>query len=204
MFKLLNCRQKEGREMSILDEAIKFAVHAHEGQYRKSEGLPFILHPLEVAAIASSMTNDLEVLSAAMLHDVIEDTQVQTDTLKEMFGEEVFYLVMAETEEKYKGLPAENTWKRRKEEAIEALRNNTDRRVKILWVADKLSNMRSFCRQYKKIGDALWDNFHMKDKSLQRWYYYEVIGATEELREYHAWRELKELADFVFEGVRYE
>lgn len=188
--------------MSVLDKAITFAVQAHEGQYRKNEQMPFIMHPIEVAAIVSTITSDEAVLAAAMLHDVIEDTQVSANILGEIVGDEVLSLVLSETEEKYRNLPASETWKRRKEESLVELRNSTDRRVKILWVSDKLSNMRAFCRRYKKDGDALWQDFNMKDKSQQCWYYTEVLKATEELKEYHAWQELKELVDFVFEGVQ--
>ena len=185
--------------MSVLDKAITFAVQAHEGQFRKNEGMPFIMHPIEVAAIASTMTNDEATLAAAMLHDVIEDTQISVEIMEEMFGEDVLSLVLAETEEKYRNLPAEETWKRRKEESLNVLKNSTDRRVRILWVADKLSNMRAFCRQYKRVGDELWNSFNMKDKKLQHWYYSEVVRATEELKNFHAWQELKELTEFVFD-----
>lgn len=186
--------------MSILDKAISFAVQAHEEQYRKNEELPFIMHPIEVAAIASTMTSDLDTLSAAMLHDVIEDTQISEEIMEEIFGRDILYLVLTETENKYRNEPAEDTWKRRKEESLNVLRNSTDRRVKILWVSDKLSNMRAFCRQFKRVGDAFWQDFNMKDKSQQCWYYTEVLKATQELEQYHAWQELKELIEFVFGG----
>ena len=87
------------------------------------------------------------------------------------------------------------------ERALNVLKNSTDRRVRILWVADKLSNMRAFCRQYKRVGDELWNSFNMKDKKLQHWYYSEVVRATEELKDFHAWQELKELTEFVFNNT---
>ena len=54
--------------MTILDEAILFAAEAHSGACRKGSRVPYILHPLEAAAIAAAMTDDLEVLAAAVLH----------------------------------------------------------------------------------------------------------------------------------------
>lgn len=57
----------------MIDKAIEFAVRAHEGQYRKGSMRPYILHPIEVADIVSAMTDDVEVISAAYLHDTIED-----------------------------------------------------------------------------------------------------------------------------------
>ncbi|MBR3396594.1 MAG: bifunctional (p)ppGpp synthetase/guanosine-3',5'-bis(diphosphate) 3'-pyrophosphohydrolase [Lachnospiraceae bacterium] len=188
--------------MTIFDEAIIFAVKAHEGQLRKNDSMPYITHPIEVAAITSTITNDVVTLSAAMLHDVIEDTIITEEELERQFGKEVCELVLSETENKHYELPAEATWRQRKEESLKVLRNSTDRRVKIVWVADKLSNMRAFTRQYKRVGDSLWQNYNMKDKSQQHWYYSEVLKATEELREYYAWRELNELVGFVFEGKK--
>ena len=57
----------------MIDRAIAFATQAHEGQVRKGTSRPFILHPLEVGKIVASMTEDQEVISAAILHDTIED-----------------------------------------------------------------------------------------------------------------------------------
>ena len=58
----------------LLNRAILFAVRAHDGQRRKGGNIPYILHPLEAAAIAATLTEDEEVLAAAVLHDVVEDT----------------------------------------------------------------------------------------------------------------------------------
>ena len=55
----------------MLNKAIQFAANAHAGQLRKGTRLPYILHPMEAAVIVSSMTQDLELISAALLHDTI-------------------------------------------------------------------------------------------------------------------------------------
>ena len=55
-----------------LTAAVAFAARAHEGQTCRSTDAPRIVHPMEVAAIAATMTSDHEILAAAMLHDVIE------------------------------------------------------------------------------------------------------------------------------------
>ena len=57
--------------MTLLDEAIRFAVQAHSGQPRKGTNMPYILHPLEAAAIVATMTDDLEIIAAAVLHDLV-------------------------------------------------------------------------------------------------------------------------------------
>lgn len=57
----------------MIDRAAKFAEQAHKGTHRKGTRIPYIVHPLETALIASMLTNDEEILAAALLHDTIED-----------------------------------------------------------------------------------------------------------------------------------
>ena len=59
----------------MIDRAAKFAEQAHKGAHRKGTRIPYIVHPLETALIASMLTNDEEILAAALLHDTIEDKQ---------------------------------------------------------------------------------------------------------------------------------
>lgn len=186
--------------MNLLEEAILFATHAHEGQIRKRAGHPYILHPMEVASILATMTNDLDVLSAGILHDTVEDCGVSLDTLREKFGDRVAALVQSETEDKLKDRPPEETWKERKLASLAVLRETDDRGVKMLWLADKLSNMRSFARQHRVTGDKLWEHFHQKDPAVQAWYYHEVAACMTDLYDTDAYREYNTLLCEVFGG----
>ena len=56
---------------NVLDKAIVFATEAHEGQFPKGTQIPYILHPLEAAAIVGKMTTEPEVIAGAVLHDVV-------------------------------------------------------------------------------------------------------------------------------------
>ena len=112
---------------SILDKAIVFAVQAHSGMVRKGTKTPYILHPLEAAAIVATMTDDEEVIAAAVLHDVLEDTPVTVNQLIEEFGQRVTAFVSAESENKREDIPATETWKLRKQETIDALTMKTSR-----------------------------------------------------------------------------
>ena len=67
----------------MIKEAARFAAKAHEGAVRKGSHLPYIVHPMEVAMVVSAMTDDVEVIAAAYLHDVIEDANVTYEKLKE-------------------------------------------------------------------------------------------------------------------------
>src|SRR5690606_31975470 len=72
-------------DLARIREAYDFADKAHEGQLRKS-GEPYILHPLAVAEILVNMQMDVTSVIAALLHDVVEDTTVSLDVVKEKFG----------------------------------------------------------------------------------------------------------------------
>ncbi len=75
-----------------IKEALEFAKEAHRGQYRKS-GEPYIVHPILVAAITAYVTNDETMVVAALLHDVVEDTDKSIEEIEERFGKEVVELV---------------------------------------------------------------------------------------------------------------
>lgn len=68
------------------------SIGAHTGRATR---IPYIVHPLETALIASMLTNDEEILAAALLHDTIEDTDVTYEDLKQEFGTRVADLVAA-------------------------------------------------------------------------------------------------------------
>ena len=186
--------------MERFDEAIHFAVRSHAGMFRKG-GAPYIVHPLEVAAIAATMTVDEDVLCAAVLHDVVEDTDATLDDIREAFGDRVAELVRSETEDKHDELSREESWYMRKRDSIKELRANNDRAVHILWLSDKLSNMRSYMRMYEERGNQLWSVFHQSDPKLQAWYYHSVAQALDDLKDTLAMEEFVLLMSRIFEGV---
>ena len=188
---------KPKADTSFFDDAASFAIEAHAGMLRKAAGTPYIMHPMEVATIAATMTNDPEVLVAALLHDVVEDTPHTLDEIEDRFGPRVARLVAAETENKYKGLPKSETWRLRKEESLVELECG-DRDVKILWLADKLSNMRSFHRLFLREGDSFWGAFNQSDPVQQAWYYSKIDELCAELSDESAWQEFDWLIHEVF------
>ena len=91
------------------------------------------------------------------------------------------------------------TWQSRKEKSLKKLSEADDPGVGILWLSDKLSNMRSFYRIRKKLGSSMWDRFNQKDPSKQEWYYRSVCGLLERsLDSTEAFAEFKKLVDAVF------
>ena len=176
----------------MIQQAARFAAKAHEGKMRKGSEIPYIVHPLETAVIVSRMTEDPELISAALLHDVLEDTEVTFEELSELFGKRVADLVAAESEDNRK------TWKERKHATIERLAS-ASREEKLLCLADKLSNLRSTTADYLLKGEAVWLKFRMRDKKEHEWYYRGVLEQLSDLSGEPAYEEYKELLALLFE-----
>ena len=181
-----------------LNEGIAFAAQCHQGQMRKMANTPYILHPMEVAAIIGTMTDSEDVMIAGLLHDTIEDCNADPREIRERFGPRVSALVQSETEDKLSDRPPAETWKERKEESLLMLQHTKDRDVKILWLADKLSNIRSFYREYQKQGDGVWQGLHQKDPAMQGWYYKTIAAYISDLQDTAAYREYVQLVEAVF------
>lgn len=185
--------------MDILNEAIIFAANAHAGTARKGSPLAYILHPMEAAVIAASVTDDPEILAAAMLHDTVEDAGVTLVEIERRFGARVADLVASETEYKRAYLPAQDTWLMRKQESVALLQNTGDTGVKILYLGDKLANLRSIFRDYQAQGDGVWQKFNQKDPEMHHWYYRSICNAISDLSAHAAWQEFDRLIRDLFE-----
>lgn len=185
--------------MDILSKAIIFATNVHGGMKRKGSDAPYILHPLEAASVVASMTSDSEIIAAAVLHDVVEDAGVTLEELEVNFGKRIAELVASETEDKRENLPPDATWMIRKQESIELLKNTDDIGVKMVFLGDKLANMRSFYRDHQKMGEALWLRFNQKDPKKHAWYYRTIAECVSELKDHPVWKEYDRLIYEVFE-----
>lgn len=133
-------------------EALEFALHAHNGQFRKGSGIPYITHP----------------------DDVLEDTVVAAAELEERFGSDVTMLVQGVTEEKRdtKGRP--RAWEVRKEESLRHMDVASDE-VVALKAADALHNVDCLIRDLRIIGDEIWTRFK-RGRDRQLGYYRRLSG----------------------------
>ena len=188
-------------DTNLLDRAIIFAVNAHHNTERRGKGFPYIVHPLEAVEIVATITPDQELLAAAALHDVIEDTDVTLDQLRAEFGDRIADLVHSESDqvdgELFNGENEEETWHARKQAAIDRLAA-APHDAKIVAMGDKLSNMRAIARDYKLKGDALWSIFHVKDKASHEWHYRGLASSLADLSDTFAYQEFIKLIDEVF------
>jgi len=154
-----------GYDVGKIQRAYEIAEKAHQGQLRKS-GEPYISHPIAVAMILVDLGMDTDSVVAALLHDVVEDTQVEIEAIRKEFGEETAQLVDGMT--KLGKIPFSS----REEQQAENIRKMLiamaqDVRVIIIKLADRLHNMRTA---------EFWDEQKARDKALETMEVYAPIA----------------------------
>lgn len=127
-----------------------------------------------------------------MLHDVLEDTELTEEELAQGFPERTIELVKVQSENKA------NSWEQRKQATIDLLSTTDDLDVKLVHLADKLSNMRSIARDYESIGDKLWERFNENNVEQQKWYYKSIGESMSGLEHTKEHQEYKRLVEEVF------
>lgn len=185
------------KDDDICERALIFATAAHEGTFRKGSDVPYIEHPKEAADIVRTLTDDQDIIAAALLHDVVEDTDCTIEDIRTEFGERIASIVGHESEDKREGQDPATTWKIRKIEFLEGLRDAPPE-AKMVALGDKLSNMRSTAKDFRISGDALWQKFNQKDKNEQTWYYNSIADMLSEFKDTDAWKEYSALCAEVF------
>ncbi len=142
-------------DLSKIISAYEFASKAHEGQFRSS-GQPYIIHPLAVAEILLDLGMDTDTICAALLHDVVEDTEATSEQLQKRFGRDVANLVDGVT--KLTKIPIFNKEQQQAENVRKImLAMSQDIRVIIIKLCDRLHNMRTleFRPEHKQRNTAL-------------------------------------------------
>jgi len=134
-------QQHPNADLELLRRAYFFSAKNHAGQKRAS-GEPYLVHPLEVSNILADMRLDEVAVTTGLLHDVVEDTLVDLDTLRQYFGSEVMQLVDGLTKIAHiSNLSKEEQQAENVRKMVLAM--TTDARVVLIKLADRLHNMRT-------------------------------------------------------------
>jgi guanosine-3',5'-bis(diphosphate) 3'-pyrophosphohydrolase len=149
----------------LIEAALATATEAHAGQIRNGAGgIPYIEHPVAVAELLAEHGWAEEVLAAALLHDVIEDSELTLDDLGERFGEPVTGLVGALSDNET--IP---DWRERKTEHRGRVEGAGPEALAI-YGADKLTNARALRGAWEKEGEAVADELKVPlDDKLEAW-----------------------------------
>src|SRR5271167_512767 len=134
-------RYRPNDDLTLIKKAYEFSLHHHQGQTRAS-GEPYLVHPLEVAAVLAEMRLDTTAIAAGLLHDAVEDTSVTVDDIRAEFGEQVAHIVEGVTK------ISKIDFSSKEEAQAENLRKMMlamvdDIRVVLIKLADRLHNMRT-------------------------------------------------------------
>jgi (p)ppGpp synthase/HD superfamily hydrolase len=149
----------------LVRAALEKARVAHQGQVRNgSSGMSYVEHPMTVAARLDECGFGDEVLAAALLHDVVEDSETSLDDLREEFGEEVAGLVGTLTDDE-----SIESYRERKAEHRERVAA-AHRGAMAIYGSDKLTNASTLRDAYAKEGDAVRDEFKVPlELKLEIW-----------------------------------
>ena len=180
---------------SLIDSALIFAARAHRDQVRKGTDIPYIVHPVGVMLLlAQAGETDPALLSAALLHDTLEDAGVSPTTLAEQFGARVAEIVAGCSEPDH----ADAAWEDRKQHTVDYLRT-APRDIQLVAAADKLHNLRAMLADYADQGPRLWARFNRGPAAIE-WYYRAVAASLSqgELRDHLVVVQLREAVTALF------
>lgn len=155
-------------------QALTYATRLHAQQVRKGSGVPYIAHLLGVASIALEYGADEDEAIAALLHDAVEDQggEATREEIRRYFGENVTAIVDGCTDADTTPKPP---WRQRKEAYITHILTASPS-VVLVSAADKLYNAQSILKDYRVLGDSVWQRFQGgRDGTL--WYYRAIVDA---------------------------
>lgn len=156
-----------------IEAALSLSARSHRTQVRKGTDVPYIVHPVAVAWILDRHGFDENVVVAGLLHDTVEDTDLELADVRAAFGDDVAALVDAVSETKLEN-GERRPWKVRKAEALAHLQH-ADPRVAGLKAADILHNLTSTVHELKTLGPSTWSRFNASPADWV-WYHREMCA----------------------------
>lgn len=160
----------------LVERAMRIAAQAHRHHHRKGSDLPYITHPAQAAMILlRAGIDDDEILAAALLHDVVEDTEHTLEMLAVDFPLKVVQLVAAMTERKHDHDGRKRSWQERKDEHLQHIAAEPWE-ARAIVLADKLHNLGSMLVDLEN-GEDIWSRFNASPARVV-WYHREMIAAA--------------------------
>ncbi len=160
----------------MLAQALAFAATAHGAQTRKGTRIPYVSHLLQVSGLVLEHGGDLEQASAALLHDVVEDTPATIEEVRALFGPGVADIVADCTDTRADEAPErKRPWLARKQDYVAHLREVGPRSALVVG-CDKLHNMRTLIAELEREGPAVLGKFNAPPEQ-QRWLHGELLAA---------------------------
>lgn len=176
----------------MIQKALEFATMKHKRQTRKGTTTPYINHCYQVMTILSMEFSDEELIVAGILHDTLEDTNTSYNELVLNFGQTVADLVLYCSEDK------KLSWKERKSQTIEHIKNQINQRGDFILLADKIANLKDSYDELLKNGFIDWGKFNQGYEE-QRWYYRGILDAANYLHTTKLYLDFKTIVEQVFE-----
>lgn len=156
------------------NEALNFAIHLHSAQKRKGTEIPYVSHLLIVAGLVLEYGGSEEEAIAAVLHDAVEDQggRPTLERIRRLFGGAVADIVEGCSDTDVEQKP---DWQPRKEAYLARLATESDS-VRLVSAADKLHNASAILRDYREVGERLWERFS-GGREGTLWYYRSLVEA---------------------------
>ncbi|MCX7420439.1 MAG: HD domain-containing protein [Planctomycetia bacterium] len=162
----------------LVEQALRWAAKCHRHHHRKVSNLPYITHPMSAAMfLMRAGIDDDEILAAALLHDVVEDTDCSLAILASQFPPRVVSLVSAMTERQHDADGRKCSWQERKTEHLQHI-SAEPWEARAIVLADKLHNLGSMVFDLDN-GEELWSRFTSSPERTL-WYYREMIAVAEQ------------------------
>ena len=158
--------------MDIVQKALRIMLLAHGQQVRKTDGSPYIIHPMMVAKKLARLGFSDETIAAALVHDVLEDTDVTEQQLRQELGDKVVDIILPLSEDK------KLEWETRKKKYINDVKNASVE-TKAVSIADKIHNLESIIETHKTMGSDIWPKFN-RGKEQKMWFEREMLKAFQE------------------------
>jgi len=156
------------------EEALLYATRLHSDQMRKGSAVPYVSHLMAVAALTLEYGGGEDEAIAALLHDAVEDQggAATRAEILERFGPRITAIVDGCTDTDEHPKPP---WRARKQAYIEHV-SRASQSVRLVSACDKLHNARSLARDYRAVGESLWDRFS-GGREGTLWYYRAIVRA---------------------------